>query len=60
MLDIRYARSSGVSIAYQVVGEGETDLVCVPDFVAGSGLVFEDRGRRRLKDVGKWELYAVV
>jgi class 3 adenylate cyclase len=32
----------------------------VKDLVAGSGLVFEDRGRRRLKDVGEWELYAVV
>jgi pimeloyl-ACP methyl ester carboxylesterase len=38
VLDIRYARSSGVSIAYQVVGEGETDLVCVPDYV--SNLVY--------------------
>jgi class 3 adenylate cyclase len=38
LLDIRYARSSGVSIAYLVVGEGETDLVCVPDFV--SNLVY--------------------
>jgi hypothetical protein len=37
-LDIRYARSGGVSIAYQVVGEGETDLVCVPDWV--SNLVY--------------------
>ena len=38
LLDIRYARSSGVSIAYQVVGDGETDLVCVPDYV--SNLVY--------------------
>jgi len=38
VLDIRYARSSGVSIAYQVVGDGETDLVCVPDYV--SNLVY--------------------
>jgi class 3 adenylate cyclase len=37
-LDIRYARSGGVAIAYQVVGEGETDLVCVPDWV--SNLVY--------------------
>jgi hypothetical protein len=27
--DIRYARSEGASIAYQVVGEGERDLVFV-------------------------------
>ena len=33
---IRYARNGGVAIAYQVVGEGEVDLV--PDFV--SNLVF--------------------
>ncbi len=37
-LDVRYARSGGVSIAYQVVGEGETDLVFVPDFC--SNLVY--------------------
>jgi class 3 adenylate cyclase len=36
--DIRYAQSSGAAIAYQVVGEGETDLVFVPDF--GSNLVY--------------------
>ncbi|HSP72441.1 MAG TPA: adenylate/guanylate cyclase domain-containing protein [Gaiellaceae bacterium] len=35
---IGYARSSGVAIAYQVVGAGESDLVYVPDFV--SNLVF--------------------
>jgi class 3 adenylate cyclase/pimeloyl-ACP methyl ester carboxylesterase len=37
-LDIRYARSGGVSIGYQVVGEGETDLLYVPDWV--SNLVY--------------------
>jgi class 3 adenylate cyclase len=37
-LDIRYARSGGVSIAYQVVGEGPVDLVYVPDYV--SNLVY--------------------
>jgi class 3 adenylate cyclase/pimeloyl-ACP methyl ester carboxylesterase len=37
-LDIRYARSGGVSIAYQVIGEGEVDLVYVPSFV--SNLVY--------------------
>jgi class 3 adenylate cyclase len=37
-LDIRYARSGGVSIAYQVVGEGEVDLVFVPAYV--SNLVY--------------------
>jgi class 3 adenylate cyclase/pimeloyl-ACP methyl ester carboxylesterase len=37
-LDIRYARSGGVSIAYQVVGDGEVDLVYVPSYV--SNLVY--------------------
>ena len=37
-LDIRYARSGGVSIAYQIVGDGDTDLVYVPDYV--SNLVY--------------------
>ena len=37
-LDIRYARSGGVSIAYQVVGHGDVDLVYVPDYV--SNLVY--------------------
>jgi class 3 adenylate cyclase len=36
--DIRYARSEGAAIAYQVVGEGDRDLVFVPDF--GSNLVY--------------------
>jgi class 3 adenylate cyclase/pimeloyl-ACP methyl ester carboxylesterase len=36
--EIRYAKSEGASIAYQVVGEGERDLVFVPDF--GSNLVY--------------------
>ena len=37
-LDIRYARSGGAAIAYQVVGEGEIDLAYVPDYV--SNLVY--------------------
>jgi pimeloyl-ACP methyl ester carboxylesterase len=36
--DIRYAKSSGAAIAYQVVGNADTDLVFVPDF--GSNLVY--------------------
>jgi class 3 adenylate cyclase/pimeloyl-ACP methyl ester carboxylesterase len=44
-----------------VAGDGEV-LVSrtVKDLVAGSGLAFDDRGRRELKDVGEWELYAVA
>jgi class 3 adenylate cyclase len=36
--DIRYARNSGVAIAYQVVGEGDVDLVLVPAY--SSNLVY--------------------
>ena len=38
-LDIKYARSGDVSIAYHVVGDAPTDLVLVPDFI--SNLVYE-------------------
>jgi pimeloyl-ACP methyl ester carboxylesterase len=41
-LDIRYARSGGVSIAYQVVGEGPVDLVFVPSFVTNLGATWDD------------------
>ena len=36
--EIRYARNGGVAIAFQVVGEGDVDLVYVPDFI--SNLVY--------------------
>lgn len=36
--EIRYVRSAGAAIAYTVVGDGEHDLVFVPDF--GSNLVY--------------------
>jgi pimeloyl-ACP methyl ester carboxylesterase len=36
--EIRYARSAGVAIAYQVVGAGDLDLVYVPDYM--SNLVY--------------------
>jgi hypothetical protein len=38
--DIRYARSGGVAIAYQVVGDGDADvdLVYIPDYL--SNLVY--------------------
>ena len=32
-VDVRYARSGDVSIAYQVVGEGPVDLLFVPFMV---------------------------
>jgi len=36
--DIRYVRSGGAAIAYQVVGDGDSDLVWIPDFL--SNLVY--------------------
>jgi class 3 adenylate cyclase/pimeloyl-ACP methyl ester carboxylesterase len=36
--DIRYAKSGGISIAYQVVGDGATDLIYIPDYM--SNLVY--------------------
>jgi hypothetical protein len=33
-LDVRYVRNAGVAIAYQVVGDADTDLVLVPDYVS--------------------------
>jgi class 3 adenylate cyclase/pimeloyl-ACP methyl ester carboxylesterase len=42
-LDIRYARSGGVSIAYQVIGGGDPDLVYVPDYVSNLVYGWESR-----------------
>ena len=36
--EIRYARNGGIALAYEVLGDGETDLVYVPDYM--SNLVF--------------------
>jgi class 3 adenylate cyclase/pimeloyl-ACP methyl ester carboxylesterase len=38
MIDIRYAKNGGTAIAYQVLGDGPTDLVFVPDYI--SNLVY--------------------
>jgi hypothetical protein len=51
--ETRYAKSGDVNIAYQVVGDGPFDL-------AGSRIVFADRGEREVKGVGSWRLYSVV
>jgi class 3 adenylate cyclase/pimeloyl-ACP methyl ester carboxylesterase len=48
--DIRYARSGNVSIAYQVVGEGETDLVYVPDYLSNLVYGWESSHWRRFYD----------
>ena len=42
-IDIRYARNGGVAIAYHVLGDGENDLVYVPDYV--SNLVYAWKSR---------------
>ena len=41
--DIRYARNGGVAIAYQLVGDRETDLAYVPDFVSNLVYGWESR-----------------
>ncbi len=32
--DVRYAHNGDVAIAYQVFGEGSTNLLCVPGFIS--------------------------
>jgi class 3 adenylate cyclase len=54
-----------VSIGSRVAAEASAGEVLVSqtvkDLVAGSGLVFRDRGAAELKGVpGEWRLYAVV
>ena len=38
----QYAKSGRVSIAYQVVGEGPTDLILVPGFVSHVEVAWEE------------------
>jgi class 3 adenylate cyclase len=45
--DVRYARSGGAAIAYQVVGDGEVDLAYVPDFVSNLVYCWESPRWRR-------------
>ena len=40
--ETRYAKSDGASIAYQVVGEGPTDLILVPGFVSHVEVAWEE------------------
>lgn len=44
MRETRYARSGDVNIAYQVVGEGERDLIYVPGWVSNIDIMWEDPG----------------
>jgi len=38
--ETRYARTGGIAIAYQIVGDGEPDLVYVPDYMSNLGYVW--------------------
>jgi hypothetical protein len=44
---LRYARSGDVQLAYQVVGEGELDVVVVPSFFSNIELDWELLPRAR-------------
>ncbi|MBD0329869.1 MAG: adenylate/guanylate cyclase domain-containing protein [Thermoleophilia bacterium] len=48
--EIRYARNGGVAIAYQVVGDGPTDLVFVPDYVSNLIYAWQSRYWRAFYD----------
>jgi pimeloyl-ACP methyl ester carboxylesterase len=48
--DVRYARNGDVAIAYQVVGDGPFDVVCVPGFVSHMELLWEEPAARRVFD----------
>lgn len=59
--ETRYARSGDVSIAYQVVGEGERDIVFIPGFVSNVELTWENTHMaamfRRLASMGRVLLF---
>ena len=46
--ETRYAKSGDVSIAYQVVGEGEHDIVLVPGYISNVELAWEWESWARL------------
>ena len=45
--ETRYAKSGDVHIAYQVIGDGPTDLVLVPGFVSNVEAMWTSAGRTR-------------
>ncbi len=51
-LEIAYAKSRGLNVAYSLTGDGPIDLVLVPGFVSNLEAVFElpaiERGVKRL------------
>ena len=59
--ETRYADSGGVSIAYQVVGEGPLDLVFVPGFASNLDIYWEapavERFYRRLASFSRLILF---
>src|SRR4029077_20837968 len=44
---VRYAKSHGVNVAYQVLGDGPMDLVHVPPFISSLELQWEDPAHAR-------------
>jgi class 3 adenylate cyclase/alpha-beta hydrolase superfamily lysophospholipase len=40
--EVRYARSGAVNIAYQVVGDGPVDLLCIPGWISHLDLYWEE------------------
>ena len=48
--ETRYARSGDLNIAYQVAGEGPTDLVYVPGWVSNVELMWEEPAMARFLD----------
>ena len=47
MPETRYAIADDVNVAYQVVGDGPTDLVYVPGWVSNIEVMWEDPGLAR-------------
>ena len=48
--ETRYAKSGGLNVAYQVVGEGSFDLVYVPGWVSNIEAMWDEPGHARLLD----------
>jgi class 3 adenylate cyclase/pimeloyl-ACP methyl ester carboxylesterase len=48
--ETRYARSGDVNIAYQVVGDGPSDLVFCPPFASNVELIWDNPQRRALNE----------
>jgi hypothetical protein len=49
--ETRYAQSGDVSIAYQVVGEGEHDIVFVPGYISNVELSWTLPGWARMYEL---------